>query len=328
VPAGEFELIDQLIARIGARPSGGLLLPAGDDAAVIRHKDPLAVSTDMFIENVHFKRAWQSPGDIGYKALAVNLSDMAAMGAWPLYFLLNLALDREPDEEFIQHMAQGMADAARPYAVPLIGGDVSRARELVLAITIIGRVIARPLTRSGAQAGDFICTTGPLGAAAAGMELLDNPGVPQNVLQPLKERLLRPLARVHQGRTLARQSHATAVIDISDGLTADLLHILSASGTGAELYKDRIPVHGAIAKAASWLRRPPLHYALYGGEDYELLFCAKINDDKPGPCLYDDLLKQQYPCYVIGRVIEEPRRIYLVEGGSRTRLRPGGFRHF
>lgn len=260
----EFALIDLLHARMDSA-RGDVVLGIGDDAALLESRagEQLVACTDTLVAGVHFLPD-AAPADIGWKSLAVNLSDLAAMGAAPAWALLALTLPRG-DADFVAGFADGFAALARANGVALVGGDTTQG-PLSITVTALGWVPAgRALTRSGAQAGDAVCVTGTLGDAAAALALLrDGTATPDALLA----RMHRPTPRVSAG--LALRGLARACIDISDGLVADLGHVCIGSGVGAELDADALPLsaalHGAFDAAAS------CDFALTGGDDYELCF--------------------------------------------------------
>lgn len=259
-----------LIARHFTRPSRTAVLGVGDDAALLRPSAglELAVSTDMLVAGTHFFPD-ADPEALGHKALAVNLSDMAAMGAMPRWALLSMALPNA-DETWLAAFARGFLDLAETHGVELVGGDTTRG-PLNLSVTILGEVEAgRALRRDAAKPGDDVWVSGELGGAALGLRYLrgeaalDDPVSARACL----ERLHRPQPRVALGRALIDLAHAA--IDISDGLLADLGHILERSGVGAELHLPAIPAAPALAGHAGCI----MECTLSGGDDYELCFTA------------------------------------------------------
>jgi thiamine-monophosphate kinase len=264
----EFELIRRYFASSPVRRPD-VYVGVGDDAALVRPPPgaELAITTDALVAGVHFDPG-VDPAALGHKALAANLSDLAAMGAEPAWFLLALTLPAGTAPAWIERLAQGMQDLARAHDVQLIGGDLTRG-PLALAITALATVPAgRALRRSGARAGDRIYVTGTLGDAALALAL---PGdalhlEPEERAQ-LRARLERPAPRVAEGRAL--RGLASAAIDVSDGLLADLGHVLAASGVGARLELGALPLSDAYRRR---LRTLGWDYALAGGDDYELCF--------------------------------------------------------
>lgn len=270
---GEFELIRRYFERPGpAAP--GVVLGVGDDCALLQPApgQRLAISTDMLVEGRHFFPD-VDPAALGHKALAVNLSDLAAMGARPLGFTLALALPRA-DEAWLGGFSRGLFALADAAACPLVGGDTTRG-PLNLCITVFGQVPpGQELRRSGAGAGDEVWVSGTLGDARLALEaLLGECELPADMLQRVRQRLERPAPRLALG--LALRGIASAAADVSDGLCGDLGHILEASGVGAELDLDALA--GSNALSADLGSRPlqqRLRCALAGGDDYELVFTA------------------------------------------------------
>lgn len=259
---GEQGLLALLAPRLTEPPSGDVW--SGDDAAVISIPMGRAVlSTDVIVEDVDFRLDTFGPEDIGWKALAVNVSDIAAMGATPLHAVATIALHPDTPVELFQGIADGLFEAAEAYGVDIVGGDISQATELSIGVTLLGIPGERSVTRDGARAGDAICVTGKLGGAAGGLIALerriDAPG--------LIERQRRPRPRVEEGR-YAAQAGASAMIDLSDGLAMDLGHVVEASGVGCEVDLDELPIHGDLDA----LGFDAIELAVTGGEDFELLF--------------------------------------------------------
>jgi thiamine-monophosphate kinase len=263
----EYRLIEKYFRRLTA-PRTDVVLGIGDDAAVLAAPvgAELVVTTDTLIAGVHFP-ASASPFDIGWKALAVNLSDIAAMGAEPRWVTLALTMP-EADPAFLESFCRGFADCAMPHGVALVGGDLTRGA-LSITVQAMGAVPAgRAMRRAGARAGDDIWVTGELGGAALGLAIVqgrENSAGRESCVQ----RLNRPVPRVPAG--LALRALATACIDISDGLFTDLGHVLRESGAGARVDLARIPLPAAVAELDAderWL------LALGGGDDYELCFTA------------------------------------------------------
>ena len=274
---GEFGLLQRLFRRIPF-PSRTVLIGPGDDAAVLRASTDRdwVVTTDMLVEAVDFNRAYSSFRQIGYKALAVNLSDIAAMGGRPVAFLVGLAAPGRTLVRVVDEIYRGMLTLARRYDVALIGGDVSAARRgITISVMVLGTVEhGNAVTRSGAKSGDRIYVTGTLGDSRAGLEILKKRRrLKPSAMNPyLVHRHFSPTPRIEFGRLLSRRRWATAMIDLSDGLASDLRHLCEASRVGARLEWNRFPVSPALAAYARRLNRSAADYALRGGEDFELLF--------------------------------------------------------
>ena len=311
---GEFGLIAR-IERAAARSGQGgpaVVLGIGDDAAILRARpgEDVVVTTDALVEGVHFRFATQSPRAIGRRALVANLSDLAAMGARPLGCLLALAAPPDLSVRTLDAVVAGILREAVSYVCPLVGGNVSRARETSLVITALGAVArGRALTRRGARAGDRILVTGTLGGAALEVSRAERgAGRVRRV----------PTPRVAAGRALARVRGVGACIDVSDGLEADLAHLLDPAGLAAVLDPGRIPRPPGFEAACHSLGLDPDALARGGGEDYELLFTVR-----PGAPSAAALARRLgVPVTEIGHVVRP--------GGRRPiRAAPArGYRHF
>ena len=248
-------------------PRAGVRLGIGDDCAVVAAgKTPVLVTTDALVEDVHFRWSWQTPRDLGRRAFAVNASDIAAMGGRPRYAVLSIAAPADADAAALANVVTGFAETARRCGCALVGGNLSKGSSWMISATILGEAGPRVLTRAGGRAGDLVYVSGSLGAAAFGREILLGK---RRGARRATAAFLRPKARLDVAELLARSGAATAAIDVSDGLLADLGHLCRASKTGAVIDADRLPTTAA-------LRRLPLgeriRLAAAGGEDYELLF--------------------------------------------------------
>ena len=277
---GEHALIERLERRVGRHPAW-VALGIGDDAALVEpprgELDVLAA--DSLIEDVHFRRRWTAPADIGRKALAVNLSDLAAMGATPRACLLSLGLPAGLPVRDFDSLLDGLLELAQVSRSPLVGGNIARSPgPLVIDVTVLGSVRRRrALRRSGARPGDELYVTGMLGGAQAGLCLLErglDRGTATAGLLACLERYERPAPRLRTGRLVGRQGCASAAIDLSDGLADGVRQLAHASGVGAILTAAAVPADPGAVEAAGLLGRPPLDLAVAGGEDYELLFAV------------------------------------------------------
>lgn len=275
MPLGEFELIETFLSRLGQQRDD-VVLGVGDDAALIRPPPglELACATDTIVEGVHFPVDLPAE-DVGHRVLAVNLSDMAAMGAEPAWALLALTMPRA-DEEWLRRFAHGLHTLAREHGTAVVGGDMS-AGPLSATLTILGFVPAgQALRRAGARSGDEVWVSGTPGDAAAGLAALTGAlEAPPGVVAPLIERFRRPQPRVTLGLVL--RGIASACIDVSDGLVADLGKLCSASGVAASLDSTCLPFSAAMRGAADPVKARRL--ALAGGDDYELLFTVPPGTD-------------------------------------------------
>jgi thiamine-monophosphate kinase len=272
---GEFELLARMRERL---PPGGprLRLGSGDDAAISVPGGATATSVDALVEGVHFERDQSGLPQIGRKALATALSDLAAMGAEPGEAYVVLGVPDDLDEEGCLQLLDGFVELATATGTCLAGGDVTRAPSLSLAITVVGHAAAPEhfVTRGGARRGDVLALTGEIGAAAAGLLILDRPDLaadlPAATAAQLRERQLDPQPRIAAGRAVAAAG-ATAMIDLSDGLGGDAGHIAAASGAALRIEAATLPLAAGVAEVAMAAEREPLELAISGGEDYELL---------------------------------------------------------
>jgi thiamine-monophosphate kinase len=279
---GEFELLERIRARLAETGTGagdGLVLGSGDDAAIVAPRGAQATSVDVFVDGVHFRRATSGLADVGRKALAASLSDLAAMGAEPGEAYVVMGVPEDLDEAGCLEILDGLAAGAAEWRTALAGGDVSRSPALFLAITVAGHAPSPEslVRRDGGRSGDAVCVTGELGAAAAGLLLLERErladAVPEDLAATLRSRHLRPSPRLDAGAALARTG-ASAMIDISDGLGGDATHLARASGVRLEIELERLPVQDGVRAVASAAGSDWIDLAAGGGEDYELLACV------------------------------------------------------
>jgi thiamine-monophosphate kinase len=258
----------------------------GDDAAVLTvtpgHR--LVVTTDVLVEGLDFTAALSAPEDWGWKAVAVNCSDLAAMGAEPRWLVLALTAPEQTPVPTLERIYAGVGEACRRFGIALVGGDVSAGPALSLAATALGEA-ERPVPRSGARPGDRLAVTGPLGAAAAGLLLLQSADPAAAELLGRYPRLAaahrRPEPALAMGLRLARAG-AGAMIDVSDGLAGDVLHLAEASGVGVEIHDAAVPLAPGVTEAAALLGRDPLELALGGGEDFVLAAALPRTTDLGG----------------------------------------------
>src|SRR4029077_6187691 len=317
----------KLIARIkrafsagGQRAiAPGLHVGIGDDAAILRLREHAdwVVSCDAFLERVHFLANVHPPESVGYKSLARATSDLAAMGATPRYFLLSLALPSERSGAWLDRLLAGMKRASRHLGLRLAGGDTSRYPLVVLNITVLGEIgPGRALLRSGARLGDLIYVSGRLGRAQLGLEMLRRGLARKPSFQRAMQPHLYPRIRITLGRWLARKDVASAMMDISDGLSTDLARLCEASEAGAGVFAERIPQPILPRLSAALSELPafdPLQMALHGGDDYELLFTVPqrhIRRLRAAPGAGD--------LHCIGEMTRK-KQIVLVEANGRER---------
>lgn len=271
---GEFGLIDRIRRWIPASDPA-LFRGIGDDVAVIeRLNEALLVTTDILIEGIHFDRSWIDPYRLGKKALNVNLSDIAAMGGTPKYFLISLGLPKNLSLSFVNSFYRGLKEGAKRFRVDLIGGDTSLSQKMVINICLLGEGKKENLLfRNGSKVGDDLFVTGTVGDAALGLKILQERGF-QGGPKGLIERHLSPYPRIDLGQAIAKRQWASAMIDVSDGLLIDTRHLLEESGVGARIWKEWVPLSRLYRKWIHSYSKDPYRFALCGGEDYELLFTA------------------------------------------------------
>jgi thiamine-monophosphate kinase len=293
----EFEIIRRISGELPQTPPE-VLVPLGDDCAVLRlgGRDWVAAS-DMLVSGHHFK-GWAAPEDVGYKAVAVNVSDVAAMGGTPRFVL---ASGGAPDPETTRRCMQGVLEACEAFGVYPLGGDTTRAGALTVDVAILGELEAPPVLRSGARPGDLLAVTGELGASAAGLLAMEN-GVHGPVR--LVDKHLRPTPRVVAGRAAARLG-VGAMIDLSDGLASDACHVCERSGVGCRVNLDLLPVSEDTRELTESLGRDPEILAATGGEDYELLISV------PEPVLEALVESAGVPVTTIGEVTNGAGVVFL-----------------
>ena len=316
---GEFGLIAHLHQGLSLR--GGTRVGIGDDGAVLDALAHPVVTTDALVENVHFRRDWTAPRALGLKALAVNLSDLAAMGAHPVAAFVSLALPPDCDSDWVSQLYVGMESWAARHHFTIAGGDMTAAPLVFIAVTLVGALMPEaagaPVLRSGARAGDAVCVSGDLGDSAAGLALLQAPDVALDdaTRAHLLRRHLEPSPRLELMRALLRSNRDSvhAALDLSDGLAGDALHIARASKVDVEIDAELLPISKPCRAAARALNRSATDWALTGGEDYELCLCVAPD--------FSNGLTQ------VGRVVAGSGAVRILENGQ---LRQGGtgWRHF
>lgn len=331
---GEFGLIEHLTEKFKIQNSS-TIKGVGDDAAVIDNEGYLTVvSTDMLVEGIHFDLMYFPLKHLGYKSVVVNLSDIYAMNAQPKQVTVCIAISNRFSVEALEELYEGMHLACKLYGVDLVGGDTTSSQKgLVISITAIGQGKKDRLCyRSGARPGDLLCVTGDLGAAFLGLQILEREKqiyLSDPAIQPdLEEqhyvvgRFLKPEAR-KEIIEIFEKAHfvPTAMIDVSDGISSDLIHLCKQSGVGAFVEETGIPIHNDSKMLALKFRLDPLTCALNGGEDYELLFTVAPEDL--------DKLRVLPDIYIMGEITEADEGIKLhTSGGKRVDLQAQGWRHF
>lgn len=305
----EFTLIEKIKKKIPRLRHAAL--GVGDDAAVLKNAGAgdWVVSTDMLVEGVDFILDELSPERIGRKALAVNLSDLAAMGAVPLAFVISIGKPKHVSAGWVLRFYDGLLKLARQFKTDCVGGDLSGAREFSVSVTVLGKT-RRAVMRGGAKAGDWIGVTGKLGGSILRHHWAFSP-------------------RIREGKFLAERRFANAMIDISDGLYQDLRHILKASRMGAEVALDRIPIAADALRSSRGDRTAALERALTEGEDFELLFTASPGSKARLGRVWKDRFRG-VPLTWIGKIVKGDPAVRWLSGGKCVRLflASKGFRHF
>jgi thiamine-monophosphate kinase len=306
-PGPEFDRIRSILAALGEEGSA----PSGDDCAILPIGGKLlAISTDLSIEGVHFRTDWLSLEEIGWRAAAAALSDLAAEGATPLGVLVALGVPQGSNDQGSTALMRGVGQAAQEVGAKVIGGDLSTAPAWTVAVTVLGD-LARPVTRSGGRPGDLLYVTGDLGGAKAALAAWLDGRVPE---EGARQRFAHPIPRVAAGRVLART--ATAMLDLSDGLAADIQHLAAASNCGAEIELAALPLGPGVVAEGERAGKRPEQFAAEGGEDYELLVALP---SAAVPPLLDVRLTP------IGRLTDAGQVRFTLDGAP---LALQGFQHF
>lgn len=329
---GEFPLIDRIRRILPAAGKKDLLVDIGDDTAVIRidRRRALLVTCDIQVEDRHFRFDHITPYQLGRRSMAVNLSDVGAMGGRPTYALVSLGLPADFPLKSCDRLFEGMRDELASHRARIVGGNLARTGDfLVVDVTMLGEADpSRILTRGGARVGDRIFVTGTLGASGAGFQVLAAFGKRfPGRYRHLVSRHLLPVPRVAAGRKIARTGIATAMIDISDGVAGDLFHICTRSGVGAEIDEDRLPLPERIGEIADRSGKTVIDLALHSGEDYELLFTVPRR--VPWSRVASLSRGLGVPVTEIGRIVPREKGYRLVDSrGRKTPLVPAGWDHF
>jgi thiamine-monophosphate kinase len=326
---GEDALV-RVIRALAAGSAQGVRVGIGDDCAVLEPEPGhvLLATTDLLLEDVHFRRRWAEPADIGWKSIAVNLSDIAAMGGRPRWALVALACPEGTAAGEITAFYEGALALARTHDVAIVGGDTSSSPAgWLINVTLLGEAVT-PRLRSTARPGDVVAVTGTLGGSAAGLALLERDRPPAGLDARDVARVtgthLRPRPRVHEGQWLAAAGGVTAMMDVSDGLGIDLPRLLEESRAGARIDVDRLPVDASTRAVAAALGVEPAAWATGGGEDYELLLtCERQAFER----LRDGLAAGGTALTAIGEISPEARGIRWSSAGREVTV-ARGFEHF
>ncbi|MBL4708752.1 MAG: thiamine-phosphate kinase [Flavobacteriales bacterium] len=331
---GEFGLIDRLTSKIELKNST-TELGVGDDAALIKNEKALTVvSTDLLVEGVHFDLLYTPLKHLGYKAVVVNLSDIYAMNVMPQHITVSIAVSNRMSVEALEEIYEGINLACEFYGVDLIGGDTTSSLSgTMISITALGQAEeGKVVKRSGAQENDLICVTGDLGAAFAGLQILEREKSvfkDNTKIQPdfsgkdyILERQLKPEARKDLIEFFTKEGIVpSAMIDISDGLSSELIHLASSSNVGIQIYEDKIPLDASTITTCEELNLNPITAALNGGEDYELLFTV--------PLEYHETIKKDPLLTIIGHVTDKASGNHMVATGTESliELTAQGWQH-
>jgi thiamine-monophosphate kinase len=326
---GEFGLISRLTTGLPQSPH--VLLGVGDDAAVlaIKGEEILVATCDAQVENTHFRLSNIAPHDLGRRVLAVNLSDIAAMGATPRFALVSLLLPPSLDTTILDGLYAGLREEATKFDVAIVGGNIARnAEQLIIDITLLGTGYRNQLLqRNNAHAGDAVIITGNVGSAAAGLLLLEHQHLASKITPEYQARARAaqqtPIPRIEAGQWLARHNIITG-IDVSDGLVGDLLHICEASAVSMCIEADALPIQPEVISIAQLTGRDPLELALFGGEDYELLFTAPADR---APILVDALFTATGVTATIIGNVAKGSGLTLIRNGTISPLQAGGWDH-
>ena len=329
---GEFPLIERITRILPKINDPNLLVDIGDDTAVIKidQQRALLVTCDIQIEGQHFRLEYMTAYQVGKRAMAVNLSDIAAMGGTPRYALISLGLPKTFSVEDYDSLFEGMRDELYSHQAVIVGGNLSQsADKLIIDISLLGEVILpHYLTRAGAQVGDRIFVSGKLGASGAGYQILQKYGksYPKKFQSQVDAHIL-PCPRVELGKRLAEIGQITAMIDISDGLAGDLYHICEKSGVGAEIYEEQLPLADNIQEISRLTVKPILDIALHSGEDYELAFTVSPETSHESIEVVSKSLSISLT--EIGKIVPSSQGYYLRNSqGKKTILQPRGWDHF
>ena len=320
----EFQFLENLRRKYS-------LTKIGDDCAVLSKdsRTDLVVTTDLLVEDIDFRLDWSKPEFIGHKALAVSLSDVAAMGAKPVWSMISIGVpERIWKTDFVDKFYKGYWRLAKKFDVEIIGGDISKTPDKIVIDSIAAGEVKKKkaVLRSGAKIGDLIFVTGSLGGASAGLKLLEDGFRYTDSEKIWRKRLLlkqlRPLPRVYDGIKICEENLANSMIDLSDGLSSDLAHICRESRVGAKIFADKIPFHKNLK---SVVKSPgeKINFAFDGGEDFELLFTVS-----PKKNFQLEKVKENFPFYAIGEITANIGTIELITDEKAQVLEPKGFRHF
>jgi thiamine-monophosphate kinase len=328
---GEFSLIAGIRRRMEGRYPPEVVVGIGDDCAILRPQGDVdwVITTDTQVEDIHFRRLWLTPYQIGWRAMAVNLSDIAAMGAHPVGALAAFTLPATTDMAFLEQMLDGLCDLGLGLDCPLIGGNLSQdPARLTLTLTVLGRVPRGKAVRRGtARPGDDIWVSGQIGGAAAGLQTFLRPvPLPDPIRAALQQRYAQPQPRIRQAIFLRETGRLTSLIDLSDGLVGDLGHICEESGVGAEIVAEALPLAAGVRDVAVALGDDALQCALSGGEDFEL--CCTATPGSLSALM--ETFRRQFGLELtrVGSITPEPALRLIRADGAGVPLAPQAYNHF
>jgi thiamine-monophosphate kinase len=330
---GEFPLIDRLTQYLPPYLDD-VVRGVGDDVAVVRLNDEryLLLTCDIQVEGVHFLPQAITPYQLGRKIAAINLSDIGAMGGRPSHALVSLALPPDTEAEYLDAMYQGLAEEMSRHQADVVGGNMARAGQMIIDLFLTGEVApAHLLLRNGARPGDRVVVTGRLGASRAGLALVLDPDLRAHLPEAHVEAVLQahftPTPRVAEGQFAGAFGRVTAAIDLSDGLAADVGHICDESGVGVRLFAQALPIEEPTRAVAQAAGADPLHWALFGGEDYEL--CLAVAPERAEPLVEALTEATGTPARVIGEFLPvQAGRALVWPDGRESPLKPRGWDHF
>ena len=308
---GEFALIERIRGNTKLY-SKDVVVGIGDDAAVLGYngKNYLLLTTDMLVENDHFSLKYSTPKQIGMKAVEQNVSDIAAMGGIPKHAVISLALPNDAGVEFVDSLYKGINEKCKRYGISIVGGNITHSKEIVVNVAMLGLVEKKCLAlRKGAKVGDLIFCSGDVGKSSVGLELLRH-----NLKGESVKSHLEPKSRLELARKLVKIG-INSMIDVSDGVASEVRHICNESKVGALIYADKIPISKATMNDSKRLKKDALDFALYGGEDFELVFTANKNKLK------------KLDVSVIGKIVEKKRGVKLIKNNKKYAFE-SGFDHF
>ena len=311
---GEFVLIDRIKDMIKLY-SNDVIAGIGDDSAVLKYdkKSFLLFTDDTLVENDHFSLEYSAPKQIGMKAIEQNVSDIAAMGGIPRFALVSLALPNDIDVDFVDKIYDGINEKSEKCKINIVGGNITHSNTIVINVAMIGFVEKKYLAlRSRTKIGDLILCSGDVGKSTAGLELLKH-----NIKGPSIKKHLEPQSRLDLARKLVKVG-INSMIDVSDGVASEVKHICEASNVGAVIYADKIPISKNTVADSKKIKKDSLDFALYGGEDFELVFTADKN--KIGEL-------KKYDVTVIGEIVDKKNGVKLIKDGKKINME-SGFDHF